>query len=152
MISRINSVAALFACLALASPSLAQQEPATPGAEPSADATLLLELNALKQGESGCQVTFLATNSLGAPLDKIAYEFAFFDASGSIDRLLALDLKGLAAGKTKVLQFPLEGLTCENIGRVLINNASACEGPGVEAGACLDRLVTSTKPQIQFGI
>ena len=147
-----HPIAALCACLVLSGSALAQQAPAAPGTPAGTAGGLTLELNALKPVEAGCQVTFLAGSTLGAPLDRLTYEFAFFDASGSIDRLLAVDFKGLGAGKSKVIQFALDGLPCDNISRVLINNAAACEGAGVAPTACLDQLTTTTRPTVTFGV
>jgi len=150
MLKTAHPVAAVFACLALSVPALGQDAP--PAAPAANGGGLTLELNALKPVESGCQVTFLASSQLNAALDRLTYEFAFFDASGSIDRLLAVDFKGLAAGKSKVIQFALDGLPCDNISRVLVNNAAACEGAGVAPTACLQQLTTSTKPDVVFGV
>ncbi|MEO8686114.1 MAG: hypothetical protein ABI414_14900 [Devosia sp.] len=129
--------------LALSTPVMAQ---------PAAPVALDLELNALKSTEAGCRVTFLATNNLGAPLDRAAIETALFDADGAIDRIVTLDFKGLTAGKTKVLQFELADLPCDGINRVLINDISACEGAGLAPTTCLDNLKTTTKPSITFGL
>ena len=129
--------------LAFSAPAFAQQ---------ASPVSLDLELNALKATETGCRVTFLATNNLGAPLDRAAIETALFDADGAIDRIVTLDFKGLTAGKTKVLQFELADLPCDGISRVLINDIPACEGAGLAPTACLDNLKTTTKPSITFGL
>ena len=134
---------AVLLVLALSTPVMAQ---------PAAPVSLDLELNALKSTDTGCRVTFLATNNLGAPLDRAAIETALFDTDGAIDRIVTLDFKGLTAGKTKVLQFELADLPCTGIGRVLINDISACEGAGLVPTACLDNLKTTTKPEITFGL
>ena len=121
-------------------------------AQETASLSLDLELNALQPTDTGCRVTFLATNNLGAPLDRTAIETALFDADGAIDRIVTLDFKGLTEGKTKVLQFELADLPCTGIGRMLINDISACEGAGLVPTACLDNLKTTTKPEITFGL
>jgi hypothetical protein len=133
-----------LAALLLALPAAAQETAPAP--------SLALELNALQQGESGCRVTFLATNGLGAPLERAAVEVALFNASGAIDRIVNLDFKALAEDKTKVLQFELSGLDCANLGRVLVNDIPACEGEGLEPSACLAGLTTSARPDIEFGV
>lgn len=113
---------------------------------------LSLELNALQPADAGCRVTFLATNDLGAPLDRASVEMALFDTAGTIERIVTLDFKALAPGKTKVLQFELAGLDCANVGRFLVNDITACEGPDLAAEACLAGLVTSARPDIAFGV
>lgn len=113
---------------------------------------LALELNALQPSDAGCRVTFLATNELGAALSRASVEMALFDANGAIDRIVTLDFKDLAPGKTKVLQFDLSGLDCADLGRVLVNDIVACEGEGLDPDACLTGLVTTARPDITFGI
>ena len=135
--------AVLLGLALLCAPGLAQEAP-TP--------RFALELNALQSAEAGCRVSFLATNELGAQLDRAAVELALFDKAGSIDRIVTLDFKDLSAGKTKVLQFQLTGLQCDNLGRVLVNDISACEGTVAPASICLDALETSTRLDITFGI
>ena len=139
-------LAAIFGLTALALPVHAQEAAAT--ATPS----LALELNALQPADTGCRVTFLATNELGGVLDRAAVELALFDAGGTIVRIVTLDFKNLSQGKTKVLQFELPGLACPDLGRLLINDITACEGADLAPTACLDNLVTTSRPDITFGI
>lgn len=114
--------------------------------------SLALELNALQPSDAGCRITFLATNGLGAPLDKTTFEVALFAAEGGLDRLVSLDFQKLTPGKTKVLQFELSGLDCTSVSRVLVNDVTACEGTDIAAGACLDHLTTSSRAKPQFGL
>ncbi|KKC32454.1 hypothetical protein [Devosia psychrophila] len=136
-------IAALLGLAMLVSPVVAQ-ETATP--------SFALELNALQSTETGCRVSFLATNQLGGQLDRAAVELALFDTGGAIDRIVTLDFKNLSNGKTKVLQFQLTGLQCDSLGRVLVNDISACEGEITPPTICLDALKTSTRLDIVFGV
>jgi hypothetical protein len=113
---------------------------------------LALELNAIQPADGGCRVTFLATNTLESSIDRTGIEMAIFTADGGIDRIVTLDFTGLTQGKTKVLQFALNDLPCENIGRLLVNDIASCEGEGLAPDACLDGLVTTARPQVQFGV
>jgi hypothetical protein len=133
---------AVIVTAALAGASLAQETPNQ----------FALELNALQSAETGCRVSFLATNQLGSTLDKASLELALFNRSGAIEKIVTLDFKALTDGKTKVLQFLLANLSCENIGRILINDVTACEGADIAATACLAGLKTSALPDVTFGI
>ena len=135
--------AALVGLVLCCSPALAQE-----AAPPSFE----LELNALQPAEAGCRVTFLATNRLGGQLDRAAVEVALFDTAGTIDRIVTLDFKDLSDGKTKVLQFELAGLACDKLGRLLVNDVSACAGTINPATLCLDALQTSTRLDVAFGV
>lgn len=131
----------LAAALLLPSLALAQDKP-----------SLALELNALQPADAGCRVTFLATNGLGSAIDKATFEVALFGAEGGLDRLVSLDFQKLTPGKTKVLQFELNGLDCNSVSRILVNDVTACQGEGLAANACLDALTTSSRAKPQFGL
>lgn len=141
MIARVIGTLGMLCAVGLSSTALA-----------AGAAELTLELNALQPSETGCRVTFLATNALGKPLDKAAFEVALFNAAGSIERLVTLDFKALPEGKTKVLQFDLAKIPCDGLSRVLINDVSACTGTEVAGGECLAALTTANKSAIQFGL
>lgn len=130
--------------LSLLVPAVAAQDNPAPA--------FTLELNALQPADAGCRVTFLATNELGSALERASVEMALFDGAGTIERIVTLDFKHLAPNKTKVLQFELAGLDCGNLGRLLINDITACEGPGLPAEACLTGLATVSRPDILFGV
>lgn len=135
-------------CLALSllavAPALAQEATPAPG--------LALELNAVQPSESGCRITFLAQNTYDVEIARAAIETALFAADGAINRIVTLDFKALAPGKTKVLQFGLNSLDCSDLGRVLINDFTACDGAGLTPDICLDGLSVSARPSIQFGV
>ncbi|WIY52925.1 hypothetical protein O9Z70_15965 [Devosia sp. YIM 151766] len=124
--------------------TLAQQDAAMP--------SLLIELNAIEAADAGCKVTFLATNGLEAPIDRTALEVALFRADGAIERMVTLEFKALPQGKTKVLQFQVPALDCDNLGRILINDVKACEGPELNVDMCFDRLETRALPAFAFGV
>lgn len=137
----------LAATLAL---SVAWSAPAF-GEEAAPAASLLLELNGAEASPAGCRLTFVIRNDLGAALERAAFEIVLFDDAGLVERLAVLDFKELPEGKTKVRQFDIPGADCARVGRVLVNDAVACEGDGVQAGACLRGLVTETKSTVAFG-
>ncbi len=114
--------------------------------------SLALELNAIEPGDGGCRFTFVIANRLAAALDKAAFEIVLFDKAGMVDRLVTLDFKALPQGKTRVRQFDLPGVDCAGVGRVLLNDATRCEGAGVDATACLRTLEPSTRTAIEFGV
>ena len=114
-------------------------------------AALDIELNALSPSDTGCRVTFLATNKLGTELSRSAFEIAIFGAEGGIDRLVSLEFKAMPEGKARVLQFNIGELDCESISRVLINDVVACEGEGLEPRACLAALKPSSRLSVGFG-
>lgn len=113
---------------------------------------LSLELNAAQKSEKGCRLTFVVNNGLETDLAKAGFEFVLFDKAGVVDRITALEFKDLAAAKTKVSRFDLSGVNCENLGRVLINAVTECDGAGVDPAICAKQLKTSSKAGIEFGV
>lgn len=125
---------------------------ATLAQEAAPGPTLSLELNGAQPSDKGCRLTFVVNNGLGSNLSKAAYEIALFNETGVVDRLTVLDFKELPAGKTKVVRFDLAGTDCAKVSRALVNNSTECAGAGIEPATCMQRLKTSTKTGIAFGI
>lgn len=96
-------------------------------------------------------MTFVVTNGLDRDIDKAAYEIGLFNSEGLVERLMVLDFQALPEGKTKVRQFDLAQTDCARIGRVLINDETACEGDNVSPGACIRDLVTTSRADVEFG-
>jgi hypothetical protein len=135
------TIALLTAALCTA-PVFAQETP-----------SLLLELNALTPSETGCRVTFLATNKLGTVLTRSAFEIALFGAGGGIERLVSLDFKAMPEGKTRVLQFDIAEVGCDKVSRVLINDIVACDGEGLDPKVCFNGLTTLSRlDAVEFGV
>ncbi|MFB2550111.1 hypothetical protein [Ensifer soli] len=108
-------------------------------------ATLSVELNALASSAAGCKLTFLAENGLDRSLDKVSFEFVFFDLQGRVERMAVLDFRDLPAGKQKVRQFDVSGTKCEGLKGLLINDTPVCAGEGVDTSACMKALKTGSK-------
>ena len=111
-----------------------------------------LELNALGANEAGCRISFVATNALRSDLEKASFEVVLFNSDGLVEKMLVLDFGALPAGKTKVRQFDLSGLSCERISRLLVNDVAECKGADVARGDCLAALTTSNRTAIRFGL
>jgi hypothetical protein len=137
----MRTLLASLVIVAMATPALSQ-------AVPEFD----LELNAMAASDTGCRVTFLATNRLGTELTRSALEIALFGADGGIDRLVSLEFKAMPEGKARVLQFDLSGLDCATISRVLVSDVVACEGEGLDPRTCLAALKPSSRLSAGFGI
>ncbi len=120
-------------------------------AQETATRSIKLELNALQKSDKGCRIAFVVENAMGKDIAKAAYEIALFTKEGLVDRLLVLDFQDLPNEKTKVRRFDLAEADCDEIGRVLINDASACEGDGIEPGDCIGRLEATSRGSVTFG-
>ncbi|MGB3501509.1 MAG: hypothetical protein WBA44_07795 [Mesorhizobium sp.] len=140
--AKLAVLTSLVAPLFASAPAAFSQEPGP---------HLALDLNAAQPTEKGCRLTFVVANNLATTLDRAAFEMALFGKSGVVDRLTVLDFRNLPTGKTKVSRFDLPNVTCTELGRVLINDATECSGEGTAADACIRNLRTSSTSGIQFG-
>lgn len=136
------SAAAALALVALSGPA-ATQETAKQGG-------LQIELNTAADMDGACRISFLVENRLGADLSGAVFETVLFDADGAVERLTLFDMRDLPAGRPRVRQFQIDGVACDDIGRILINGAQTCKGEGVDARACMDDLSLTSRTDIEL--
>ncbi|WFU49713.1 hypothetical protein [Sinorhizobium terangae] len=135
------ALAAAVALFPAAAPAIAQE---------TAASGLAIELNDVAPSQKGCKLTFVAGNALPQSLSKVSFEFVLFDHKGLVERMAVLDFRDLPAGKTKVRQFDLPGTKCESVKSLLINDAPACVGEGVDKNACMSGLKTRSKSTVDL--
>ena len=111
-----------------------------------------LELNNTAAADTGCRLTYVATNDMGLDLSEASYEVAVFDGEGLVQRLLILQFGALADGRTKVVQFDLAETACSDISRLLVNNVSECTAADGSTPDCLGALETTSRSEIAFGL
>jgi len=113
-----------------------------------ADPTLNIELNnATASGES-CRVSFLVQNKLGSLIEALKLELVLFDKDGQVNRLIAVNLGRMPLDKTLLKQFDLKSVPCSDIGRLLLNNVTECQGQNLTPAYCTDALETSSRTSI----
>lgn len=112
-----------------------------------------LELNTSADVDGACRLTFVATNNTGKSLTKADYEVAVFDGSGAVSQILVLEFGELPLSKTRVVQFDLPQTKCEDLSRILVNTADACESTGGPLDVCMKDLSASSRlASIPFGL
>lgn len=123
--------------------------PAVAADETAIGEAVSVELNAVKQGETGCTLTFLVINGHPGQIDKLVYETVLFDSDGAVDRLTLFDFATLPPARPRVRQFSVPGLSCDGLGKILINGASTCDAPDLGPAACDAGLITGTRTDIE---
>lgn len=123
-------------CLVAAAPALA---------ESAASPRLSLELNRVDALDGACRLTFMAENGLGADLAALALETVLIATDGQVERLTLFEFGALPDGVPRVRQFDVPGLSCEGLGRVLINGVAQCEG----AETCDGALVLGSRTDVE---
>lgn len=139
-----------LACLAMALGfgTLAGQALAQEAEDPPSTA-LFVELNTLSPLDGGCRLTFMATNALGTDVEQLVLETVLLTTDGKVDRLTLFDLRDLPANRPRVRQFDVSGLSCDGLGRVLINGIDTCSGEGLDRATCTDQLDLSTRTDVE---
>jgi hypothetical protein len=115
-------------------------------AAPAAASPVEIELNKLEAREGGCQAWLVARNVGSAQHDSLRLDVVLFDRDGVIARRLAVEAGPLPSQKTVVKAFVAEGLSCETVGSVLLNDVLSCAGEG----PCLDAVRVSARPPLSF--
>ena len=106
---------------------------------------LSVELNGVETVDSACRLTFLVENGMGNDLTQMALETVILTPDGIVERLTLFDFRDLPAGRPRVRQFDLAGLTCDGIGKVLINATTACTGEGADPATCTAALALTSR-------
>lgn len=116
----------------------------------TASSRLHIELNNLQDIEGACRLSFLAKNQTGAAIDNAVFETVIFDASGGVATLSLFDFQDIPVDSTRVRQFDLSGMDCNNIGQALINGANSCVVEGAESTICKEALFLSSRLSVEL--
>ena len=128
------SLAFCLSALLLSAPASAQ----------GSEGRLSVDLNRIDPLEGACRLTFMAENALGADLTALSLETVLIDTAGRVDRLTLFEFGVLPDGVPRVRQFDIPGLSCERLGRVLINGVAACSA----GAACAEGLELTTRTDV----
>lgn len=109
-----------------------------------------IELNRLQTVKEACRISLVFTNNLEEPVEELTIEIVLFNADGAVERFLVLKSNPLPEGKIRVQQFDADGLSCDSIGRVLLNDVPACKIEGLERTACLEAIRPSSRTDADF--
>lgn len=108
--------------------------------------SITVEFNDLQPADKGCRAVFVLQNGLDQPLDKLALRVVAFDGEQHAKLFLSLDVGSLPAGKTRILRFDLgEGLACTDIGRLVLDDVTNCDGKDMTPQRCLELMKLSSR-------
>ena len=94
----------------------------------SAASGVSIELNRLEARDGGCRVSLVVGNPGDKALDSLKLDLVFFDKDGVISRRLAVEAGPVRAAKTSVKLFDASETQCDAVGRLLLNDVTACGG------------------------
>lgn len=123
---------------AAAAPKTAQvAAPAASGA------TVALELNKLETTEKGCRAVVVVNNQSDTAYQTLKLELVMFEG-GVFTRRIAIDLAPVRPQKRSVKLFEIDGIACDKITELLINDVMDCKTDAGAVDTCLQRLSVSS--------
>ncbi|MEO1774984.1 MAG: hypothetical protein AAFS07_08530 [Pseudomonadota bacterium] len=114
------------------------------------EASVRVELNKLEAQEGACQAFLVIENQTETPFDALVMDLVMFDPDGVIGRRLAVNIAPLRAKRTSVKVFAVQGLACEQIGRLLVNDVLECRAGEAEIDTCFDLLETASRTSVDM--
>jgi hypothetical protein len=111
----------------------------------AADAPALgVELNKLETFDKGCRAYVVINNTSEAAFQSIKLDLVLFQPDGVIARRFAVDLAPLKAAKKTVKLFDIDGLGCDKISSVLVNDVMECKSEAGPQADCLSKMSLSS--------
>lgn len=138
---RTTMLLAMMCCAGAAAGPVRAQEPAT--------GPIRIELNRLEAAGGDCRATVVVENGPVA-LASLKLDLVIFDGEGIVAKRIAAELAPLARGKTVVKTFPVAGLACPDVSRVLVNEIMSCTTDAGPAPDCMDRIETASRTPARF--
>lgn len=122
-------------------PNVAQPAPPVAATSTAAATPFTIELNKLEPFDKGCRLYFVSDNESERTFQSYKLDLYLFQPDGVVGPHVGVDLGPLKAAKRAVKMFPVENVTCEKIGSVLINDVSECKADPQPNGDCLSSVV-----------
>ena len=115
-----------------------------------AEGALDVELNKLEPVENACRSYLVFKNGTGIAYTSLRLDLVLFGKDGIIVRRLALEAAPRAPGKTTVKLFDVQGISCGDIGQMLLNDVTLCKDASGERNDCGMAINVSSKASATF--
>ncbi|EXJ14206.1 hypothetical protein [Imhoffiella purpurea] len=131
----------LLSCLTLSTPPVLAEDSA---------GSIEIELNRLESQANACRPYLVFGNKTDTRFESLGLELVLFDQDGFILKRFGLEAGPLAPGKTSVKLFEIADLSCDALGRILLNAVTACTDASGPVDGCLARMRTSSRLPVDF--
>jgi hypothetical protein len=125
----------------------AEPQVAPPASTPNSTS---IELNKLEPADKGCRAYLVINNPTDTVYQSFKIDLVLFQTDGVIGRRFSIDLAPLRAQKKSVKLFDIDGIACDKIGSLLINDVMECKADGNAVDNCLQHLTTSTLTNVKL--
>lgn len=109
-----------------------------------------IDLNKLEAAANACRFFMVLENKSQSGFTALKLDLVLFGTDGVIAKRLAVDGAPLRAAKTSLKVFDVEGLACEGVGRVLLNDVLACDAETGPVGDCQALVEVSARGPVPF--
>jgi len=109
-----------------------------------------IELNKLEASDKGCRAYMVVNNPGETAYQSFKIDLVLFQSDGVIGKRFSIDLAPLKPKKKSVKLFEIDGIQCDKIGSLLINDVMECKAEAGPLSGCLDSLKTSTLTNVQL--
>ncbi|MCG7393627.1 Tat pathway signal protein [Microvirga sp. ACRRW] len=113
--------------------------------EPAKAVSLRVELNKIEASGENCRTYFLIDNRQQDAWRSFKLDLFALDKDGVAAKRLAVEVGPVPARKTLIKLFDFPGLSCPQLGSVLLNDVVACEGAASSREECLAAVETASK-------
>ena len=110
----------------------------------------MIELNKLEPNNEACRAYLVLENRAPQAFEALKLDLVMFDPEGVVAKRLAVEAAPLPAGKTRLKVFDVSGLSCDRIGRTLLNDVLTCKDGAGARNDCLDLISTSARNGLSF--
>jgi hypothetical protein len=119
-------------------------------APPAETSSTTIELNKLEPADKGCRAYMVVNNTTDTTYQSFKIDLVLFQTDGVIGRRFSIELAPLRPKKKSVKLFEIDGIACDKIGSLLINDVMECKADAGPVPNCLDSLKTSTLTNVQL--
>lgn len=136
--STIRGAACISAIVCFSTMTVAQE--ASKGATP-----LRVELNKIEAAGENCRTYFMIDNRQQESWRSLKLDLFALDKDGVAAKRLAVEVGPVPGSKKLIKLFDFPGLSCPQIGSVLLNDIVACDGAASSREECLAAIETASK-------
>jgi len=111
---------------------------------------LEVELNKLEPQDKSCRAFLVVNNDSAIAFETFKLDLFLFQPDGVIGRRFLVNIAPIKAQKRAVKQFDLEGIACDQVGSLLVNDVTECKAASGEPGDCLGGLVLKSLTKAQL--
>lgn len=116
----------------------------------ASDGEVRVELNKLEPSDAACRAYLVLENGTERAFETLKLDLVMFDAEGVVAKRLAVETAPLPPAKTSLKVFDIDGLPCERVGRVLLNDVMACADASGTREDCLGLVAPAARGSVPF--